>query len=178
MLHHWTRRPGLSSLTSTARWRCRTSRDTRTRHAPCAWHHAGVLMARSRRAHPDVNQGPAYLQSAALTTELCTQVADDDSDRVICCANIRVVGPWRARNSPGMHGMQGMHGMHGMHGRPGRQPAGSAARQPDCRAAGESAPAKRVITQPNGYLICFLPASLGGMYVSLEDWVPIQLGTH
>ena len=26
------------------------------------------------RAHPDLNQGPADLQSAALTTELCTQV--------------------------------------------------------------------------------------------------------
>ena len=26
-----------------------------------------------RRAHPDLNQGPADLQSAALTTELCTQ---------------------------------------------------------------------------------------------------------
>ena len=25
------------------------------------------------RAHPDLNQGPADLQSAALTTELCTQ---------------------------------------------------------------------------------------------------------
>ena len=27
-----------------------------------------------RRAHPDLNQGPADLQSAALTTELCTQL--------------------------------------------------------------------------------------------------------
>ena len=27
------------------------------------------------RAHPDLNQGPADLQSAALTTELCTQMA-------------------------------------------------------------------------------------------------------
>ena len=27
------------------------------------------------RAHPDLNQGPADLQSAALTTELCTQFA-------------------------------------------------------------------------------------------------------
>ena len=26
------------------------------------------------RAHPDLNQGPADLQSAALTTELCTHV--------------------------------------------------------------------------------------------------------
>ena len=25
-----------------------------------------------KRAHPDLNQGPADLQSAALTTELCT----------------------------------------------------------------------------------------------------------
>ena len=27
----------------------------------------------SQRAHPDLNQGPADLRSAALTTELCTQ---------------------------------------------------------------------------------------------------------
>ena len=31
-----------------------------------------------RRAHPDLNQGPADLQSAALTTELCTQVAENE----------------------------------------------------------------------------------------------------
>ena len=29
---------------------------------------------KTRRAHPDLNQGPADLQSAALTTELCTHV--------------------------------------------------------------------------------------------------------
>ena len=28
----------------------------------------------NRRAHPDLNQGPADLQSAALATELCTHV--------------------------------------------------------------------------------------------------------
>ena len=28
----------------------------------------------SKRAHPDLNQGPADLQAAALTTELCTQM--------------------------------------------------------------------------------------------------------
>ena len=27
-----------------------------------------------KRAHPDLNQGPADLQSAALTTELCTHM--------------------------------------------------------------------------------------------------------
>ena len=27
----------------------------------------------TKRAHPDLNQGPADLQSAALTTELCTR---------------------------------------------------------------------------------------------------------
>ena len=27
-----------------------------------------------KRAHPDLNQGPADLQSAALTTELCTRL--------------------------------------------------------------------------------------------------------
>ena len=30
----------------------------------------------NQRAHPDLNQGPADLQSAALTTELCTQFDD------------------------------------------------------------------------------------------------------
>ena len=29
----------------------------------------------TKRAHPDLNQGPADLQSAALTTQLCTQAA-------------------------------------------------------------------------------------------------------
>ena len=29
-------------------------------------------MEKRKRAHPDLNQGPADLQSAALTTELCT----------------------------------------------------------------------------------------------------------
>ena len=29
----------------------------------------------TERAHPDLNQGPADLQSAALATELCTHVA-------------------------------------------------------------------------------------------------------
>ena len=29
---------------------------------------------KDERAHPDLNQGPADLQSAALTTELCTQM--------------------------------------------------------------------------------------------------------
>ena len=30
--------------------------------------------ARRKSAHPDLNQGPADLQSAALTTELCTHL--------------------------------------------------------------------------------------------------------
>ena len=34
-----------------------------------------------RRAHPDLNQGPADLQSAALTTELCTRVLVLHGDR-------------------------------------------------------------------------------------------------
>ena len=29
------------------------------------------------RAHPDLNQGPADLQAAALTTELCTQMTSN-----------------------------------------------------------------------------------------------------
>ena len=32
-----------------------------------------------KRAHPDLNQGPADLQSAALTTELCTHMTRHDS---------------------------------------------------------------------------------------------------
>ena len=32
-----------------------------------------------KRAHPDLNQGPADLQSAALTTELCTHMTGHDS---------------------------------------------------------------------------------------------------
>ena len=32
------------------------------------------LLGIVKRAHPDLNQGPADLQSAALTTELCTQM--------------------------------------------------------------------------------------------------------
>ena len=35
---------------------------------------AALLWYGVTRAHPDLNQGPADLQSAALTTELCTQV--------------------------------------------------------------------------------------------------------
>ena len=31
-----------------------------------------------KRAHPDLNQGPADLQSAALTTELCTHLDDTE----------------------------------------------------------------------------------------------------
>ena len=51
---------------------------------PClACHDQSVRLARdqptsnrdTKRAHPDLNQGPADLQSAALTTELCTQFA-------------------------------------------------------------------------------------------------------
>ena len=48
------------------------------------------------RAHPDLNQGPADLQSAALTTELCTRMvlparalATDDA----CAAPARGSGP-------------------------------------------------------------------------------------
>ena len=37
------------------------------------WHCAAMEIC-TLRAHPDSNQGPADLQSTALTTELCTQV--------------------------------------------------------------------------------------------------------
>ena len=36
---------------------------------------SGNDRVRAQRAHPDLNQGPADLQSAALTTELCTQMS-------------------------------------------------------------------------------------------------------
>ena len=39
----------------------------------CLWLQVTVVKW-NMRAHPDFNQGPADLQSAALTTELCTQV--------------------------------------------------------------------------------------------------------
>ena len=37
-------------------------------------HNNEATSINSRRAHPHLNQGPADLQSAALTTELCTHV--------------------------------------------------------------------------------------------------------
>ena len=48
------------------------------RSAACSWDRSWgptrpSQAIRTRRAHPDLNQGPADLQSAALTTELCTQ---------------------------------------------------------------------------------------------------------
>ena len=41
---------------------------------------------RQRRAHPDLNQGPADLQSAALTTELCTQMLKSRGRARFCAA--------------------------------------------------------------------------------------------
>ena len=41
---------------------------------------------KEKRAHPDLNQGPADLQSAALTTELCTHLAGSH-----VMINVRVV---------------------------------------------------------------------------------------
>jgi hypothetical protein len=38
------------------------------------------------RAHPDLNQGPADLQSAALTTELCTQLSSVSCNVLFVCA--------------------------------------------------------------------------------------------
>ena len=42
---------------------------------------------RKARAHPDLNQGPADLQSAALATELCTH---DAKRNLLTYANARV----------------------------------------------------------------------------------------
>ena len=39
----------------------------------CLWLQVTVVKW-NMRAHPDLNQGPADLQSAALTTELCTRM--------------------------------------------------------------------------------------------------------
>ena len=40
------------------------------------------------RAHPDLNQGPADLQSAALTTELCTQLRYAEICKLICAREV------------------------------------------------------------------------------------------
>ena len=50
----------------------------------------GLLLPKAKRAHPDLNQGPADLQSAALTTELCTlpgHVASADCLGAASCSN-------------------------------------------------------------------------------------------
>ena len=57
-----------------------------------------------KRAHPDLNQGPADLQSAALTTELCTRVDDveDASKKTTPSAGSAALGSattWRDRLS-------------------------------------------------------------------------------
>ena len=44
-----------------------------------------------RRAYPDLNQGPADLQSAALSTELYTHV---DRCKMLGYSNQRVVSSW------------------------------------------------------------------------------------
>ena len=69
--------PGLTSG-PTCGWGSKegATRDTSRRdsgHA-MAMLAVGSERASHRRAHPDLNQGPADLQSAALTTELCTQM--------------------------------------------------------------------------------------------------------
>ena len=54
-----------------------SSRATRVRveHMPHLYFYTLCQRLTCVRAHPDLNQGPADLQSAALTTELCTQFA-------------------------------------------------------------------------------------------------------
>ena len=69
--------PGLTSG-PTCGWGSKegATRDTSRRdsgHA-MAMLAVGSERASHRRAHPDLNQGPADLQSAALTTELCTHM--------------------------------------------------------------------------------------------------------
>ena len=54
-------------------WPAREHTRTFT-HAPIIFVHVLACGGnKEKRAHPDLNQGPADLQSAALTTELCTQ---------------------------------------------------------------------------------------------------------
>ena len=47
--------------------------------APSQCLHMHGRSLQKKRAHPDLNQGPADLQSAALTTELCTHMTVHDS---------------------------------------------------------------------------------------------------
>ena len=42
--------------------------------SPSAAYGLVLCQTTGKRAHPDLNQGPADLQSAALTTELCTRM--------------------------------------------------------------------------------------------------------
>ena len=58
---------------------CRVCAPVRAEPGPAVWLRSCVREQKRRlscaraRAHPDLNQGPADLQSAALTTELCTR---------------------------------------------------------------------------------------------------------
>ena len=54
-------------------------RNNFNRHAPKR--RANPVQKASLRAHPDLNQGPADLQSAALTAELCTRLLQELSGR-------------------------------------------------------------------------------------------------
>ena len=66
---HWELNPGPSACEA----------DTsHTNHAECDNMQTRLRHTQTRtknRAHPDLNQGPADLRSAALTTELCTRWA-------------------------------------------------------------------------------------------------------
>ena len=44
-----------------------------------------------KRAHPDLNQGPADLQSAALTTELCTQCQNSPPTSAKCLVRVLIL---------------------------------------------------------------------------------------
>ena len=58
----------------------KTSAEKRKQHRSCNLSLHSELLR--ERAHPDLNQGPADLQSAALTTELCTHV---------CCMHLKLL---------------------------------------------------------------------------------------
>ena len=55
-----------------------------------------------KRAHPDLNQGPADLQSAALTTELCTHMII----RMILLLPFRICARWCRWDAGGMECVQ------------------------------------------------------------------------
>ena len=59
-----------------------------------------------KRAHPDLNQGPADLQSAALTTELCTHLLGSRDVEKLRVAGLALCTQVRRHVSGSAHGTQ------------------------------------------------------------------------